>query len=1036
MQHRTPAPTPPEVYAPKAYLVAHEREQERREWAAELPQQGVWKVTGEAGSGVSSFLIDTAVAAVQRHSSHEDAAGGVVVLTDSKEASARLRGELSERLAESGFVSDAPLVRSVHSLAFAIVRDRLGVDVRLISGAEQDAVIRELLQGQVEDDRGTWPDELRPAMSLVGFARQLRDFLLRAVERGLGPDDLNRVGAEHGIEVWSASGDFLREYQQVMALSGALRLSASALIALAGAMELPGKWHTVIVDDAQHLAPASATLVERLIAQADLAVIGGDLEQSVFRFRGASPEFFRDLGGIEHGVVDLGRSRRDPSRHVMIAPDEATELAAAADYIRRAHLEEQVDYREMAVVVRSAPMLEPVRRALLRTGVPVALNPTDLVLSEQRIVAALLLGMRALYEELSVSEWRELLLGPVGGADPVTLRRLQRGLRRWRPDQRAEDTLRELVTAATELPDFGSVLTDRELDILHRIRGVLDAGRGVVADDGSVEEVLWALWNATGLAQRLSAAALRGGATGSQADRDLDAVMALFDAAGDYTERRPTSSVAAFVEFIGEQVLPTGVRDRRNATPDAVSLLTAHGVAGREFSRVVVVGVQELVWPSLSETGTLFRQEDLVDLIDSGVDPSVPVARIAERLAEERRLFELATSRATAEIVVTAVDDPDGEEAITPSRFVDEYCWRHGLTPEPVRLAPLDFQRAAQESRDDDAPGAYTDSVVRVLARDEMLAELRTAVCDPQLDEHVRRQAARQLARLAEAGVMGAHPGQWWSTTQPSISKALETRGTLSPSRIESLLQCPMRAVLERMVGLDETLDMIYGSMAHAYFEALGRGVDHETALRHVVDARRASTQAPQWKADRDVQDFEAMLERARQWVEATRGTFNVAAVEAEVDVRVGEHTRIRGRLDRLEESENGEVSIVDLKTGATPPTLDATADNPQLTAYQLALSKGVLVDGRVVTAPDDEAPLEVAGAVLVYPNASKSRLATREQAAKTPEELDKFAQRIQVLPEYMAGPSLLATAGPHCDRCAVRALCPVQPEGEVICGE
>ncbi|MBZ4307743.1 hypothetical protein LAN33_26075, partial [Mycobacterium tuberculosis] len=81
-----------------------------------------------------------------------------------------------------------------------------------------------------------------------------------------------------------------------------------------------------------------------------------------------------------------------------------------------------VDYRDMAVVVRSTPLLEPTRRALLRAGVPVASNPTDLVLGEQRIVAALLLGMRALYEELPATQWRELLLSPVGGADPVTLR--------------------------------------------------------------------------------------------------------------------------------------------------------------------------------------------------------------------------------------------------------------------------------------------------------------------------------------------------------------------------------------------------------------------------------------------------------------------------------------------------------------------------------------------------------------------------------------------------------------------------------------
>ena len=42
------------------------------------------------------------------------------------------------------------------------------------------------------------------------------------------------------------------------------------------------------------------------------------------------------------------------------------------------------------MVVRSVGMIEPLRPALLQAGVPVAVNPTDVVLAEQRIVAAML----------------------------------------------------------------------------------------------------------------------------------------------------------------------------------------------------------------------------------------------------------------------------------------------------------------------------------------------------------------------------------------------------------------------------------------------------------------------------------------------------------------------------------------------------------------------------------------------------------------------------------------------------------------------
>lgn len=1007
----------------RAYLVPRRRRTAQRSWDCEIPSRGTWKVTGEAGAGVSSFLIDTVVRAIENGADPR----GILVLASSKESGARLRVELSDRLAESGFVIDEPMVRSVHSLAFALLRQTTDPDLRLISGAEQDAVIRQLLAGHVEDGRGTWPAELRPALPLLGFARQLRDFLLRSVERQLTSAHLRQMGAAHKRPIWSAAGDFLEEYQQVMALNPARSMSASELVSDVLRVEIPDRWHTVVVDDAQHLAPASGELVRRLVERAELAVVGGDLGQSVYHFRGASPLFFRDLGGLAHRVIDLGQSRRVPRVRAVVCDSAASQEAAVVDTLRRAHLEGGTSYRDMAVIVRSAGSLEPMRRALLRAGVPVALNPTDIVLSEQRIVAALLLGMRALTESLSAAQWRDLLLGPVGGTDPVTLRRLLRGLRRWAPESRAEDTLMHLLRSKQPLPDFKAVLTDREMDILNHVRGVLDAGRAEMGR-GSVEEVLWAVWNATGLANRLLAAALRGGATGSQADFDLDAVMALFDAAGDFVERRAHSSVEGFVTYITEQELPTGVRDRRTATPDAVALLTAHGAAGREFHTVVIAGVQELQWPSLSETGSIFGQEEMMDLVDNGVDPAVPVSRKVERLAEEKRLFTVATSRATHHLLVTAVDDPDGEEVVQPSRFVEELCAAKGIELVRVSTRELPLQAAAE-------PPAEESSVnVRVLAHDDLLAELRRAVRAPENDEATRRQAARQLARLAQAGVPGADPDQWWSTTEVSTAEALALRERLSPSRIESLLACPMREVLQRMVGLDSSLPMVWGSMAHAYFEAIARGVPEPDARRATVEARRSVDDAPAWSLEHDIAEFDATLDAAQRWLVSSRAAFEQVAVEAEIDVAVAPGLRIVGRADRIERDGDGALHIVDLKTGSQVPSQSDAEENVQLEAYQLALSRGVVTGENVVSAQAGETPARVGGAVLLYPRKRlKTGASTREQSGKSEEQLAEFAGRIAPLPGHMSGPELLASTGAHCDRCAVRALCPVQPEGQVV---
>jgi len=86
------------------------------------------------------------------------------------------------------------------------------------------------------------------------------------------------------------------------------------------------------------------------------------------------------------------------------------------------------------------------------------------------------------------------------------------------------------------------------------------------------------------------------------------------------------------------------------------------GVAGGRGA-----GVQEGSWPDLRLRGTLLGVERLVDVLD-GIDSSAALSRTAPLLAEERRLFYLACTRASERLLVSAVRGEDEQ----PSRFLDE----------------------------------------------------------------------------------------------------------------------------------------------------------------------------------------------------------------------------------------------------------------------------------------------------------------------------------------------------------------------------
>ena len=67
-----------------------------------------------------------------------------------------------------------------------------------------------------------------------------------------------------------------------------------------------------------------------------------------------------------------------------------------------------------------------------------------------------------------------------------------------------------------------------------------------------VEETLWAVWQSSQLAEHLMETSLRGGAArAGMRTRDLDAVMALFDFAGDSVELNPNLDVGRLYRLGG-----------------------------------------------------------------------------------------------------------------------------------------------------------------------------------------------------------------------------------------------------------------------------------------------------------------------------------------------------------------------------------------------------------------------------------------------------------------------------------------------------
>ena len=119
------------------------------------------------------------------------------------------------------------------------------------------------------------------------------------------------------------------------------------------------------------------------------------------------------------------------------------------------------------------------------------------------------------------------------------------------------------------------------------------------------------MWSGTPWPDRLRRQAAQPGESGRRANRDLDAVCALFDIASRSDQLAGRRGLAGFLAEVEGQQIPADTQREADARGAAVRLLTAHRAKGLEWDLVVVAGVQEGAWPDVRRRGSLLEPERL-----------------------------------------------------------------------------------------------------------------------------------------------------------------------------------------------------------------------------------------------------------------------------------------------------------------------------------------------------------------------------------------------------------------------------------------
>lgn len=1065
-------------------------------------------VDGVPGAGKTTLARELAIAALGEV--RDDFWAPVLVITPDRRRAASMDLEIARQLPSGNDgLFRAPgshrLIRSLNSYAhlvdglWRVERETPLPRLPFTSGAREDA----WLQGFLQKASDRWePVYGNAVMASPAMRMEIRNVIARSGEVGLEAEDLAWLGDQFDRPLWRLAAEAYLEYagpgqtpfgaNTPHVDSARLpRIAAHVLSAWEGEADSAGITaplpvpRVLIVDDVQDM-PASATpLIIEAAKRAEQVVLLSSPLSATADFRGGRPDLGNEIAQLlqlrsvhlttnlraDQGVAAAGyqvgswlqpaevaKSGVDGSAYGSAPGVEASLVATEtkrdtliAQTLRRHHLEDGVPWENMAVVVRGASVIEPLRRRLMQLGVPLAPLNRPVQLAKAPMCAALLevLALGGLEQglpgpdSLEMSEFvsepasvdreelqqaaADLVSSPLVNADPMALFRLIRALR-------ASDSSGRMIQAGTldllEIPEEEfeqfDVPDDKSRgDVLRAVRNARKIWRARKDAAASPAQTgLWMLWDAADIEQTLRRRATdtspRKAVSREIAADALDSVIALFRKADLWQQEklevfadsdREDTAFEFAVETLGQSVSTDSLVKGGLAEP-GVSIATVSQAAGSEWDVVCVVGPQLGSWPStaVDSMAQLSRLRLIVDDatsrgwggetpirdylpdLDVGLASNYRQARI-ERTRNDAQLFLSAVTRAKMALHFFAVESEDQG----PSPFLTALS-------ETGIVAALQDEEGFPRLRD---PEQDLDLA-------SLVAALRRRLVSPSSSSSKRKEAARILALLSLEGVPGASPETWTGVGSVSTDAPVIDAGpiALSPSALELMDECQLRWFFRFSRGQDQDTGeeaegftpAALGTLIHAIAEAHPRGPSG--VLHQELDERWPSLGLSDdthwgrfWKTR-----AENMVDRLAEHLTTWKGPVEV---EESFEFQVGPGV-VRGRIDRLEIEPDGSARIIDIKSGR-PLSRPQVEKNPQLRAYQSALQA---------------LGYKSAGAGLLQVAAEKPPALTMQEALSE-EAIEEHLEVLSQAAEDASGATFRAEAGWHCGMCEFTKACP-----------
>jgi DNA helicase II / ATP-dependent DNA helicase PcrA len=960
---------------------------------------GPLRVLAGPGTGKTHLLVDLYEQAVRERLAGR---GEILVLTFSTGAADEISRRIDERLHDE---YGEAWISTFHSFCARLLREHSPQRDRLLLNGFQEWLVMRRVLAELD------PEVLGPLEGVRrsdAFAHDLLTFVALMKQNLVHPSALVLSSEASASERLRVLASIYQAYQLRLQNAGMLdfRDLISGAIELLQSNEplretLRARFRLILVDEFQDVDPAQFELLQ-LVAPPQTRprlVVVGDPDQSIYGFRGTVPRLLsRDFASVYGSATQqlddcrrssqealdggerllaathLGREPRrlrsvaGPSRPAVVVAresDPVDEASFVAREIKRLHLESpELRHRDFAILLRSTTALgAPFEEALRALGVPYEVRGSGAT-ARNEVVRFLVGYLESLRRPDDPDAFEGALASSLGGVGARTLGRLRANAReRGRPLLRvmrrlmyalaARDPQRfpvpwggEAPAESRSEPEYMAFLSDDELQSLH---AAMVARHRLLsrASNLSLASLAYSILIEDGAMRRLLDLDLSDEQR-AEAIADLRAAIEGLEAIETVHERlygsRPKlSDISGSLETL----LAAAADDSEAASGrrDAVQVMTVHQAKGLEFEVVFCSGFAHGLFPLPVRPHPLLDADDRAWLegFKVGFMPSWP-SDPDGHLAEEARLAYVAITRAHRRLYMTYADSYLRQAG--PSVFLDMAAFEADsrvLTRASSRLKPSDVLLSREaEVLLASHRGALTDGVP---ARASALGLDVTFLMDPSSGE----------------------PFECYGGDRNPTSVQIDH---FSPTTLNDYLKCPRLYWYNHHPGLVEeprSVAMERGGFLHEVLEDFHAKEDEWRPLESELQKQWLESSL-QVHLEGYLARMEGVLDRKREerqvrslltnYIRFLTGMqlirrLGTVTTERRFRLRL-DGSDIVGKIDRVNDVGDGQVEVVDYKTGAGKPMKYAYEAyfgpelyDVQLALYYLACKDGVDEEGK-----------------------------------------------------------------------------------------